>query len=824
MYKLLNDIDFYSAKEVDENFSNESIIKERERAEEVETRIQSNLDVTAARLDSEITRATEAEAALDTRMTDYEANLTAETQRATEAENHIQSNVDTVAASLDNKTNALDEKLDEKIAAEQARAEAAEQQLQTNIEAEAARATAAEQTNSDAIAAEALRAQETEREINNALLSESLRAQEAEAALSASLTAEAQRATAAETQLQTNIDNEVTRATTAETQLQTNIDNEVTRATTAETQLQTNIDNEVIRATAAETQLQTNIDNEVIRATAAEETNKQAIEAEVTRATAAEETNKQAIEAEVTRATNKENELNQLIADEELRATTAEADLTNDILATNTKITNLTTEVRTNSSKQVFVYATAADMPNTTTVDDTKLRTINGQLAFVEDTQEWYKATVTDTAVTWNKYSMPMSADKLEDYPYVVNPKPGQYRWLRFDPDNKNGLVIQKGVVINLSYFGTNATLHVNQDMKFDMGSSLVNGTKYYVIMTYSTDAIQLTPKLRVDVQDDDIIVGFFSTLCVSVGDNVTMKVRTQKVAPVYVADTSKFLVKPYDENEDNDFYNFYYKLVKSIDDSMSTQYNILTVEHPLSGYVAGNILPESIFCTTFRPSAKYQKMYFDKSDFAVTVDDNMVYDKVTGKAVDIYLGSSSSERKKSSYNNGYAVQEYTLLLTMAYVDVGKELLSNEEFTSAALGSNEGTVVAGATLPTDGHCGGHVDTAGRRMISAIGCEEMCGMLWQLLRDLGPVGWLNISDYDGRIGTWTDKCDPSAAFGKTFGVPYMLHAGGSFGDGGVDNNSGYCGSFARMSIYTMASYDTNKRHGGRGTCRIIRGYE
>jgi len=63
---------------------------------------------------------------------------------------------------------------------------------------------------------------------------------------------------------------------------------------------------------------------------------------------------------------------------------------------------------------------------------------------------------------------------------------------------------------------------------------------------------------------------------------------------------------------------------------------------------------------------------------------------------------------------------------------VGKKLLDDTEFQLAAEGSNMQTNIVGNADPVT--TGGHVDTAGRRMISNIGLEDCCGAMWQWLLD------------------------------------------------------------------------------------------
>ena len=136
--------------------------------------------------------------------------------------------------------------------------------------------------------------------------------------------------------------------------------------------------------------------------------------------------------------------------------------------------------------------------------------------------------------------------------------------------------------------------------------------------------------------------------------------------------------------------------------------------------------------------------------------------------------------------------------MCVAPYDIDKD----DEFTSAALGSNETTTIKGAT--DAGTVGGHKDTADRRMISAIGCEEMCGYLAQWTETIGG--------YTGN--SWGNR-DGKGSFGQEYGDPYVLLAGGRWLD------SAYCGSRSRDSNTVRST--TYGNFGGRGSSRVSRGW-
>ena len=107
-----------------------------------------------------------------------------------------------------------------------------------------------------------------------------------------------------------------------------------------------------------------------------------------------------------------------------------------------------------------------------------------------------------------------------------------------------------------------------------------------------------------------------------------------------------------------------------------------------------------------------------------------------------------------------------------------------------AKGSNEQTTIQGSSDPNT--TGGHVDTRRRRMISNIGLEDCCGVLWQLAMDLGFAGgsgWTN-SVYNSSVD--------DRSYGQTYGTLYRLRLGARWTDGGSSGSrSADC---AASSVY------------------------
>lgn len=135
---------------------------------------------------------------------------------------------------------------------------------------------------------------------------------------------------------------------------------------------------------------------------------------------------------------------------------------------------------------------------------------------------------------------------------------------------------------------------------------------------------------------------------------------------------------------------------------------------HTLSGFLAKDILPASIWCLKHRARNLNNK--------------GLTFDQYLGLWIQIYHASDDGAGGVQSVNGA------TILDTMTWLDfvdrgnkVGMRLLTDREFQQAAMGSNEGTNVAGSSDPVT--CALRLDTEGRAMIAHNGCIAMAGEMY-----------------------------------------------------------------------------------------------
>ena len=190
---------------------------------------------------------------------------------------------------------------------------------------------------------------------------------------------------------------------------------------------------------------------------------------------------------------------------------------------------------------------------------------------------------------------------------------------------------------------------------------------------------------------------------------------------------------------------------------------------HTLSGYVAGDILPATRWDLEHRPKGN---------------PEGFAYEELTDCWIAIYLPSWDGTKLVSVYNGVIADGSSTKkwhgeAFYEQFAKQGMRLVWRHEFQMGAKGSNEQTSIQGSSDPNT--TGGHVDTAGRRMISNIGLEDCCGVLWQFSMDLGFAGgsgWTN-SVYNSSVD--------DRSYGQTYGTLYRLLLGSFW------RNGAYCGS-------------------------------
>lgn len=277
---------------------------------------------------------------------------------------------------------------------------------------------------------------------------------------------------------------------------------------------------------------------------------------------------------------------------------------------------------------------------------------------------------------------------------------------------------------------------------KLDTGTALQNGKQYYIYLVETGIVNQFDIRVSLNASypsgfnaNNSYCIGGFHTLCVSV---------TSSNAPALPAGS-------------------------------------LWDSHPAIGYSAGDIIPNSIWCETHRPMCNPA---------------GMVYIDLLDLWVDIYLQSGTGTSTRSAYGATITNSRTPIQHLWDMQLVGKRLAQDAEFMIFAEGSNQKTAVQGAAQPNPFTAGGHLDTAGKRMISGYFVEECCGLIWQWLDEVSPSGgsgWANYGDEQTR--------------GNSYGMPYILLAGGGWGF------SSDCGSRSRHSNITRSSVSASR--GARG---------
>ena len=183
---------------------------------------------------------------------------------------------------------------------------------------------------------------------------------------------------------------------------------------------------------------------------------------------------------------------------------------------------------------------------------------------------------------------------------------------------------------------------------------------------------------------------------------------------------------------------------------------------HDLSGYLTGDILPRSVWDLDHRP---------------VCAPKGIVYD-YDGLWKWIYLPSVSGGELVSAFTgvvaDGVSAQAFhARKFDQWFSRIGCRTISEVEFVSCSIGSNQGTNISGSSDPNT--TGGHSDTVGRRMVSRIGCEDCCGVYYQWGRDQGALP---------GVSSWINAftAEDSGVAGQSYAAPTRPLFGGGWNDG------------------------------------------
>ena len=239
---------------------------------------------------------------------------------------------------------------------------------------------------------------------------------------------------------------------------------------------------------------------------------------------------------------------------------------------------------------------------------------------------------------------------------------------------------------------------------------------------------------------------------------------------------------------------------------------------HALTGYLAGDIIPRSCWDLSHRSAgAQAGMVWAGKTDF----------DSLTGPKIWVALYLASGTGSSTASVNGGTISDSRDW--MSFVDdfaaIGCRMLEDDEFQAIAAGSNEETNIAGSADPVT--TGGHLDTAGRRMVSAIGCEDCCGAMNQWLRTQsyrfdGAADHTHQVVVSGYMQTLTSDnpsgdVAPALGYYDLPGAKGSIYKQGTYGDvklfaGGNWASAASAGSRCRAAIYWRWNSDTSL--GGR----------
>ena len=240
---------------------------------------------------------------------------------------------------------------------------------------------------------------------------------------------------------------------------------------------------------------------------------------------------------------------------------------------------------------------------------------------------------------------------------------------------------------------------------------------------------------------------------------------------------------------------------------------------HPASGYLTGDIIPNSVWDLRFRSESGNNQ--------------GMAYVAKDGLWEFIYLASNSGGAAASVFGGTIWDTITWMNAVDALANARVRLMRDAEFQNGAFGSNEQTNISGSTDPVT--TGAHTDTAGRRMISNYFLEDCCGAVWQWLDeqsyrfDGATAHTHSVTVADAALpqtvtsGTASADVAPAWSYKAQTGGKGSLYTQGTYGDvkliaGGDWSSGASCGSRARLAYGYR--WFTTSYVGFRGVARSV----
>ena len=206
---------------------------------------------------------------------------------------------------------------------------------------------------------------------------------------------------------------------------------------------------------------------------------------------------------------------------------------------------------------------------------------------------------------------------------------------------------------------------------------------------------------------------------------------------------------------------------------------------HPLTGYLAGDIIPRSIQDLKHRPYGRFLPGFAwgGPTDF-----DSLNYAPLWAS---IYHLSGTGASIASVFGAAATVSRNFYDFADDLKNIGARMMTDWEFAQLHSGTPEETNIYGGENPTT--VGGHVDTASRRIVSNIGLEDMSGVWWTWLQN--QQSYIAGADYAAAIVFSYENISETRGshYGQgTYPAQAAVLAGGAW------NSETYCGSWARYA--------------------------